>query len=287
MRLLVVSSIAFVTAFACASAAAAAAAPDTAPASASATAPASAPAAAPAVTGSLRVGFEVSARWFAFSDPLKIATNLRPYEAVGIPMLVLGGELRPLVWTRVPILRDLSVFGDYAFAPYLTSSVTGGQDIQTSYERGMIALRLPIRLGRCACAPVVAPRLGYGALRFDFQETGPLASEIPIASYKMVRIGLDGRSRIVGPLSGLVSFEWLEPIEGGALYERFRDPRIGGIDAWLGLALGIAKGTELSLSVGYTRFFSSFEPVPGDPYVAGGALDQFGGSRLGIDYAPE
>jgi hypothetical protein len=34
----------------------------------------------------------------------------------------------------------------------------------------------------------------------------------------------------------------------------------------------------------YTRFFPSFVPIPGDVYVAGGALDQFGTIKIGVEY---
>jgi hypothetical protein len=267
-------AIAFVTAGATASAAA------------SASAPAPGKASPSPIQGTLHFGVEVGARWFAYSDPLEIATNLRPYDVAGVPLLELGGELRPLAWTRVRVLEDVGIAGTYAFAPHLTSSITGGKAIQTSWERGNIALRAPIRLGKGERAPVIAPVVGYGFLGFSFQEAGAIGAEIPTVGYRLVRLGLDGRAHIRGPLSMTLAFEYLEPLEGGALYERFRDATIGGIDAHLGVALALAKGTEISLSLGYTRFFSSFEPVPGDPYVAGGALDQFGGIKLGFDHAP-
>ena len=254
------------------------------PASASepAAAPASASASAAPVAGTLRFGVEVAARWFAYSDPLKVATNLRPYNVAGVPLLSLGGELQPLRWTGVPVLSDVAIAGEYTFAPHLTSSVTEGRDIPTSWDHGNVWLRVPIRLGRGE----VAPRGGYGWLDFSFQETGPLAAEIPTVRYRLVRVGLDGRVRLGGRFSLVAAFEYLEPLAGGELYERFRDTTIGGIDADLGVAMVITKGTAISLSVGYTRFFSTFVPVPGDAYVAGGALDQFGGVKLGIDYAP-
>ncbi|MRG92207.1 hypothetical protein [Polyangium spumosum] len=257
-------------------------------AAAVAAASASAAAADPAspVGGTLRFGVEVAGRSFAYSDPLKVATNLRPYDVAGVPLLRLGGELRPLQWTRVSVLEDVGITGEYTFAPYLSSSVTAGADIRTSWDRGSVGLRVPIRLGRGEHAAVVAPVVGYGWLDFSFQETGPLAAEIPTVGYRMLRVGVDGRLRLKGPVTLLGAFEYLEPVSGGALYERFRDATIGGIDTSLGLALAVTKGAEVSLSVAYTRFFSTFVPVPGDAYVAGGALDQFVSVKLGIDYAP-
>ncbi len=234
----------------------------------------------------MRLGFEVAARWFAYSDPLKVATNLRPYDVTGVPLLSFGGEMRPLRWTRVPVLEDVGIAGEYSFAPYLTSAATEGRDIQTSWERGKVGIRAPIRLGRGERAPVVAPVVGYGWLDFSFQETGPLAAEIPTVGYRLLRVGLDGRLRLGGPVALVLAFAYLEPLAGGVLYERFRDVTIGGIDADLGLSLAIARGAEVSLSLGYTRFFSTFVPVPGDAYVAGGALDQYGRVKMGFSYAP-
>lgn len=240
----------------------------------------------PSVNVRLFVGVEVASRSFAYSDPLKTSTNLRPYDLGATGLFVFGVELLPLVWTRVSILSSLTIAGEYAFAPSLTSSLTGGKEIPTSFERGRLLLRAPIRLGGRRHRAVLSPSIGYESLVFDFQDTGELSAEIPSVHYKLLRFGLDGRTRVFGPLSVLGSFAWLEPLSGGPLYERFRDVSVSGIDVGLGLGLRIAKGMEIRLSASYTRFFSTFLPVPGDAYVAGGALDEFGGLRLGAHYDP-
>jgi hypothetical protein len=199
---------------------------------------------------------------------------------------VFGGELRPLVWTRLPVISDIGMAFEYAFAPYLTSSITGGKALQTSFERGLLTLRVPVRLGHKKRAPVIAPRFGYESLVFEYQDSPELSSSLPTTNYKILRMGLDMTSRFWGPLSAFGSFEWLSPLEGGPVYDRFRDIRVNGIDASVGLGVHIASGTEVRLTAGYTRFFSTFLPVPGDAYVAGGALDQFGGIKLGVHYDP-
>jgi len=238
------------------------------------------------IAGSLRAGLEIGTRLFAYSDPLRTSTNLRPYDIAGAPLLVFGGDLRPFTWTHTRILEELSIDAEYAFAPSLSSTTSDGSELETSWDRGNLTLRAPIRIGKDPLAPFVAPRIGYGWLGFSFQETGPLAAEIPTVSYRLVRAGIDGRIRVAGPLSALALFEWLEPIEGGKLYERFRDATIGGIQADLGLALSLGDRTELALSASYTRFFSTFLPIPGDAYVAGGALDEFVGARIAVSHAP-
>jgi hypothetical protein len=46
----------------------------------------------------------------------------------------------------------------------------------------------------------------------------------------------------------------------------------------------VIEGVEARVMGEYTRFFSSFSPEVGDPYVAGGALDHFLGVRLAGAY---
>lgn len=238
----------------------------------------------PNVGYSLRAGIELAARSFAYSDPLVIATNLRPYDVAGVPLVTFGGDIRPFAWSRVPVLERAALGFDYAFAPSLTSSTDDGSDIRTSWDHGDIALRVPVRLGKHARAPQIAMTIGYGWLGFSFAETGPLAAEIPTVTYRFVRVGASGEVALGKRLSLMAAFDYLAPLSGGSVYERFRDPTINGIDARLGLGLGIAKDTRLLLIFDYTRFFSSFVPIPGDAYVAGGALDQFGSVKLGIEY---
>ena len=56
--------------------------------------------------------------------------------------------------------------------------------------------------------------------------------------------------------------------------DRFRRPRVAGIDTELGVAIALTPGSEVRLGGRYTRYFASFDPEVGDAAVAGGALDQ-------------
>ena len=47
----------------------------------------------------------------------------------------------------------------------------------------------------------------------------------------------------------------------------------------------IASGFEARLTAHYTRYFYAFDPVPGDPHVAGGAVDELLGLGIGVAYA--
>lgn len=243
-----------------------------------------APESAPSVGYSLRAGVDVGARWFVYSDPLVIATNLRPFDVVGVPLLTFGGELRPLVWSQVPVLDQLGISFDYAFAPTLDSFTTDGREVSTSWDHGDVTLHAPIRLGNRLHAPRIGPTLGYGWIGFSFAAPDSLAAEIPTVTYRFVRLGLKGQMALNRRFSVTAVFDYLGPLSGGSVYERFRDATIDGIEAKLGVGVEITTDTRLSLMLNYTRFFSTFVPVPGDAYVAGGALDQFGSVKIGIEY---
>ena len=45
-----------------------------------------------------------------------------------------------------------------------------------------------------------------------------------------------------------------------------------------------SNGPEDNYDVAPNPLSSSFVPIPGDAYVAGGALDQFGSVKVGIEY---
>jgi len=96
---------------------------------------------------------------------------------------------------------------------------------------------------------------------------------------------LDGRLLLAGRFSAILGIAYLAVTSPGEIYERFRDSHVSGIDGDLGFALAIVPGLEARLGGRYTRYFASFEPKVGDPYVAGGALDEQLQVGLGVRYA--
>jgi hypothetical protein len=52
----------------------------------------------------------------------------------------------------------------------------------------------------------------------------------------------------------------------------------------MGAAFEIASGFEARLEGSYRRFFYAMNPRPGDPFVAGGALDEFWGAEAKVAY---
>jgi hypothetical protein len=65
-------------------------------------------------------------------------------------------------------------------------------------------------------------------------------------------------------------------------YLWFPEAKANGMDAGLMFGFAIPKGFEVRLGADYRRYGFSLNPVPGDPYVAGGALDQYWGFSIGL-----
>lgn len=229
---------------------------------------------------SAEVGFELGGRVFTYSDG--ISGNLRRYDVYGAPLAAVQVEVFPAAMTTIPVLRDLGISAGYARAFGLQSATEGGDPVDTVYQRITAALKYRIPISR-PTGPVIGVLGGVRWQQFQIDAPGDLGKQVANVDYLAIRAGVDGWIP-VGPVAVLLGFEWLEPLTTGAVYERFSGAKVHGITAAAGLAVRFESGLQIRLTGHYDRFFSDFDPVLGDAYVAGGALDQFFGVRLGLAY---
>ena len=216
-------------------------------------------------------------RHFSYVD--RITPELRPYDLVVAPVPSIAVEVYPMARTRLPVLTGLGVVADYARAVGLASTDAAGTPVSTSWQNFDVGLRQGIRLGAAALGIVV----GYGETDFHFDEASRTSAKLPTVSYQFLRAGLDVRGYL-GALSLFGSGAYLYPLSAGALGRLFPHEHLAGIEARVGVARTMGRSFEVSLAVEYTRFFYSFNPVPGDANVAGGALDEMAQLSLGIAY---
>lgn len=226
------------------------------------------------------LSFQMAGRFFSFSDGL--TRNLRPYDVFGAPMGVANLEFYPAGFGDVPVAKDIGLTASYTMAFGLDSATSTGEPIDTSFLRLNAGLRGRVRFGD-APSPTLGINAGFTLLNFKYSAPGELASEVPSASYKLLRFGLDMRIP-AGPVALEFGGDFLLPLAGGEVYDRFTDPSVLGIEARGGVGVPLPGGFEVRLIGEYTRFFSAFAPVVGDKYVAGGALDQLVWIRLGAAY---
>ena len=229
---------------------------------------------------SVEVGVEVAGRKFEFSDGL--SSNLRSYEVFGAPVVFAAAEVYPAAFTTVPVLRDLGLTVSYARAVGLQSATADGTPVGTVYQRLSAGLRVRIPFSRPK-GPVLGLSGQYYWQTFHVDEPAELVGQVPNVDYQAIRAGVDARFPL-GRAAILAGFDWIEPLSAGPVYDRFTGVGVHGLGAKLGLVVGIASGFELRFAAEYNRFFSDFDPVLGDAYVAGGALDQYLGLRLSAAY---
>jgi hypothetical protein len=250
----------------------------------------------PNAVGTARIvvglGVDVAGRWFRYSDP--IGTGLRPYSMMGAPMPRVTAEVYPAAGTRVPILRDLGLTVAFAHAFQISSAVGKSTQLDTAWDRLRIGLRLRLRTSdlpfrevspeEAVTSPVIGISGGFGFDRFAVAAPASLSGQMPDASYAYLHAGLDARLPV-----WRFAFEprasYLGAISAGPVYDRFREPKLGGVLLGGTIAFLLGAGFEVRAGGDYERWFSSFHPVPGDPHVAGGALDHRVHVHLGAAYA--
>ncbi|HEX2659905.1 MAG TPA: hypothetical protein VHU40_16590 [Polyangia bacterium] len=230
----------------------------------------------------ISAGIDAGRRHFTYSDPIGAAP--RPYLLKLAPMLAFGIEAYPLASTGLPVLQDLGFRARVSRAFATDSSTSDGIAIQTSWTRfgGEVRQRIllrgrhPIELG------VIA---GVDGSSFAMTAKGDLGALVPSARTLALRFGADARIDVTRTVAVLAGGAYLSTTSRGEIYDRFRGPRVAGVDTELGGALALSPGLEARLAARYTRYFASFKPEVGDAAVAGGALDEQLQVGMGIRYA--
>jgi hypothetical protein len=240
-------------------------------------------------------GLELGGRDFHYSVSPGNTANVRPHEIFPAPLIWVAGELYPAAMTDVPFVRDLGVEAAYAVAVGVDATSSDGRTFGTSWSRLLVGLRYRIRTSD-AEGSMVGLGFGYGRTAFSVEPEDEaatnIAGEVATVDYEYLRLAADLRVPI-GPVSLLADAAWLAVVSAGEVYERFTpanrgtqgDASIGAVQLAAGLGVELTPGVELTAVFDYYRFFYSFSPVPGDQYVAGGALDQIFGVRFGVQYA--
>jgi hypothetical protein len=224
----------------------------------------------------------VASRHFTYSDP--VGTELAPYRLPVAPMATFGAEAYPAASTELPVLRDLGLRGRVSRGFAFDSSTPQGVKLETSWTRfgGELRERLllpgshPFELGIFA---------GADASYFGMTTKKPVPALLPAARSVALRFGFDAQLLVAWRLSVLLGGAYLATTSRGEIYDRFRSPHVGGVDADYGLSVSMGSGFEARLTGRYTRYFASFKPRLGDTWVAGGALDEQQQFGLGVRYA--
>jgi hypothetical protein len=211
-------------------------------------------------------------RGFGYNDP--VTQNLRPYKAYFLPTVGARIELFPLAPAGSDALAGIGVFAGFARS-FGSSARETGPSYPTSSGRLSIGGEYRLDLG----AVVIVPQVSYESRTFglDAAEDGSEESELPDVSYS----GIEGRVGFELPigesLSLLADGSFTRVMSTGEIISvRYhRSGRANAIGAAIGGRIGVSRDIDLDVGVRYQHYFFDFDPVPGDRFVAGGALDQY------------
>jgi hypothetical protein len=219
---------------------------------------------------SVQAAFGLGMRHFSYTQ--RVTTTLRAYDLAAAPMASITAVVYPLAFTRVAVIRDFGITGDYARVFTFSSEDSAGTQVGSTWQSFDVGATERIALTRALVANVSA---GYGEDAFQFDENLPGGTgQLPSVNYRFVRAGGDMRYEFLSAFSAFGGGSYLDVLGTGYTAALFPRASVGGLEGHVGASYLLAKGWELSLSAAYMRFFYSANSVPGDGAVAGGALDE-------------
>lgn len=232
----------------------------------------------------LSAGPEMGGRRFAYLDPM--TSNLRPYQAFGVPMLRLRGELYPLGRLHDnPFVTGWGVVGEYAQAAPLQSATESDLTLDTAWNDFYVGGRFRLALGNAH----LGFDAGVGAQNFNFDpgmDAGKqmLAEEVPDVSYRFTRFGGDVGGVFAERWRAHASFDYRLVSELGVLQTRFLSTQVSAFGGGLGLAYLLTDEWDLRLNGHYNRYALTFSYGETGEYRANGGIDEFFGAMLGVGY---
>jgi hypothetical protein len=221
----------------------------------------------------------VGARHFSYNQ--RRTAQLRTYDLTAAPLAELAVEVYPLAGSDASFARGLGITGGYSRAIGLASAEPGGGNIGTTWQNFDVGVRERLILNPDTVLGIAA---GYGGSDFTFDQPANTGSVLPSVAYRFIRAGLDVRYFVGSSISLFGSGMYIYPLSAGQVGNYFPRATMGGLEAGLGAAYALGQNLEISLGVKYDRFYYSFNPVPGDANVAGGAVDEMEQVAIGLGY---
>ena len=216
-------------------------------------------------------------RNYRYSDDLFAA--LRAYKMGPTPTAALAARWYPVAHFTGGFAANLGLAVAYERA-FLIQSEANGETYDTRAQQWLVGVHARLPVG----ALELGVDLGLGAHAFEVDDDAkqPL---VPSVDYRFLRAGLDARYRSGSFLVG-AAFGYRHVTDAGEVASDAWFPRadVAGLD--LGAHAGYAVIPRVYLLAGalYRRYWFSMNPEPGDPFVAGGALDSYVTGWAGIGW---
>ena len=230
----------------------------------------------------LNVGARFGTRAFQYSDPMP---GLRDYNLKVSPNLSLRVQWFPVAHFAGGVMSNFGLDLRGEMLVGVTSVNRTGQKFSTSAASFGVGLRARLPLEPVELGAIV----GYGRHSFALEETSLSDPDVPDVGYGFLRTGLDFRVQL-DPVWLQAQAAYLVGLSHGEIADAPWFPHTSGdgmeLEVGIGYSLSSILGLELTFAM--QRYFMAFDPELDDPgvrgprRVAGGAVDQYLSSRVGM-----
>ena len=236
----------------------------------------------------LGIGARVGTRSFGYNDSLP---GLRGYSLGPSPSVALHGHWYPAAHFTSGFAAHIGLDLRADMLVGVSSENKQGQKFSTNSHafgvglRGRIPVSDRVELGAVA---------GFGQHAFGLADARGVDPEVPDIVHNFLRPGLEGHYQLIPQLGVQLRAGFLKGLSLGELTDKAWFPHAtgNGIEAELGFQLAVTRMLSVELAAGMQRYFMALNPQENDPgvrgtaRVAGGALDKYYSSRLGVIIRP-
>ncbi len=215
-------------------------------------------------------------RRVSFRD--RLTPSLAGYQSGTRALLRTELNLYPLGHSGLPGVGDIGLFGSYTRS---LESRTLTADRALAFSTQEIAWDAGARYrGVIGGQERFGLSVAYGSLRNDFSGPRLPGVVLPAGTVQYWRPGISGRLPLPGVVLG-AELGYLLLVRQDAVGAVFPRSTSVGADAAVHASMELNQ-FELRLSARYTRLSYSLHPLPYDPYIAGGALDELVAVELAL-----
>jgi hypothetical protein len=200
---------------------------------------------------------------------------LDAYRLTAGASLQVEAEAYPLERAHLGALSHLGIAGRYNREPGLASVDDANDTLPTLSDAWEVGLkyRWPFTLAEGSAAAQLAHQ------RFSFQ-IPPGATHTPVipgVSYSAARLALGARVPFAERFALLAVVAYLPVFGSGQMGSATYFPRlsVAAVEGGLGAAVRVFGPIDGRVFAAYRRYYYSMNPKPGDPFIAGGALDEY------------
>lgn len=124
---------------------------------------------------------------------------------------------------------------------------------------------------------------GFGTLAYRLSAQGESEASLPDARYRFLRLESQARLALGARLGVDLRGAYLHVLDAGDIASEGWFPRAeaGGLEGEVGVSVRASAAIDIRLAVEVRRFWFDMNAEPGDPLVAGGAVDRYVAASLG------